>query len=487
MADYPVRMNAASNARWIALSQGVRVGMQFVSVVVLARLLTPADFGLMAMIVVLSNLVALLRDLGTGAAIVQQKDLAPATSNAVFWLNVLLGAILAVIVGGGADLFAASFRAPNLVPMLLALAPSFLIGSLGSLPKALLERRSAFSIVARIEILSALVTVAVTVTSAAFGAGAMSWIYGILVGVSLSTLQLWQAAAWRPTFENSMPQLGSLLKFSGYLSGFNLINYFARNADAFIIGRYLGAGALGLYSSAYKIMLFPVQNLTWVASRALYPVLCRHQDDLPAMAALYFKSVAVILFFTAPLMAGVFVLREPFIDVLMGPSWRGVADLLLWLAPVGFVQSVVSTTGTVSAARGRTDLLFGIGAASAVLQVSSFVVGVRWGVTGVAACYLAANLLAAVPALLVALRQLEQPLAALLLVTLPSVACALAMAIAVEVGVQLARPLGLSAPTLLAGGALAGGSTYLILMAVIARPNVRMVLGLLGVLGRPAH
>src|SRR5205823_634608 len=139
------------------------------------------------------------------------------------------------------------------------------------------------------------------------------------------------------------------------------INYFARNVDSLIVGRYLGAAALGVYSTAYKIMLFPLQNITFVASRALYPLMSSRQDETQAMASLYLKSLAAIGFFTAPLMMGVYVLRDPFVRVLMGEQWNEAADVLRWLAPVGYIQSIVSTTGTVSIARGRTDILFRIG------------------------------------------------------------------------------------------------------------------------------
>jgi PST family polysaccharide transporter len=164
---------------------------------------------------------------------------------------------------------------------------------------------------------------------------------------------------------------------------------------------------------AYKIMLFPLQSMTFVTSRALFPVMSRQQNSIEDMAALYLRAVSFVVFFTAPLMAGIFVLRAPFILYCFGSQWGQVSNILIWLAPVGFLQSIVSTTGTVFMARGRTDVLLKLGTLGTVLQVSAFIIGVRWGVIGVAICYFISNVLNAFPALIVTMRQLNSSITVL--------------------------------------------------------------------------
>jgi hypothetical protein len=156
---------------------------------------------------------------------------------------------------------------------------------------------------------------------------------------------------------------------------------------------------LGIYSIAYRIMLLPVQNLTSVATRALFPIMSRRRDKLSEIAALYLKAVGLIAFLSAPMMAGLFALRELFVGVVLGEKWHSAAALLAWLAPVGVIQSLVSTTGSVSMARGRTDLMLRLGVLGSVLQISGFLIGSTWGVEGVAAGYLCASVLNALPAL----------------------------------------------------------------------------------------
>ncbi len=471
-------MSAVSNARWIAVAQAAKVAVQFVSVAILARLLTPQDYGLIAMVFVVGNLVALLRDMGTAAAIVQDPQLTEETKNAVFWFNVALGGVLCLALLASSGLIAKAFRTDAVLPLLWALAPSFAITSVGSVPRALLERRSAFSIAARIEIATSFLGLIVTVAAAWLGAGAMSFIYGSLSMAVLSSLAYWKSSGWMPGRIAGSEHLVRLLSFSGNLSAFNFINYFARNADSFVIGRYLGAAALGIYTNAYKVMLFPLQNMTYVANRALYPVMCR-QESTEQMRSLYLKSVSVIALLTAPLMAGVFVLRDPFIDLFLGPKWHESANVLAWLAPIGFTQSIVSTTGTVLMVRGRTDILLRVGLFGASLQIAAYFIGVRWGIVGVAAGYFVASLASAIPALLVALRQLDTNITALIREIRVAIVAALAMGVCVWAAERYFATASVSESIRLFGGVVLGAVIYGTLLLILAPAKVRLMFTLM--------
>jgi O-antigen/teichoic acid export membrane protein len=471
-------MSAISNARWIATAQAAKIAMQFISVAVLARLLTPHDYGLIAMVYAVGNLVSLLRDMGTAAAIVQDPQLTQETTNAVFWINVGLGLVLCLGLLASAGFIAATFRNDDVKLLLWALAPSFPLTSVGAVPRALLERKSAFSIIARIEISVAVLGFGVTALAAWLGAGPMSFIVGTLAMAIVSTCAMWLSSKWMPNKPAGSERLRRLLSFSGHLSAFNFINYFARNADSFVIGRYLGAAALGIYSNAYKVMLFPLQNMTYVANRALYPVMCRLESPAE-MRILYMKSVSMIALFTAPLMTGIFVLREPFIEVFLGPKWSASAAVLQWLAPIGFIQSLISTTGTVYMVRGRTDVLLRIGMFNAALQVASFFIGVRWGVLGVAGCYFVANLLGAIPALRIALKQLDGDLSLLVQETWVAVVSALAMGCVVWVVQTFVLEDSSSHIVRLAVGVIVGVLVYGALLLALAPGKIRLMFTML--------
>jgi PST family polysaccharide transporter len=245
-----------------------------------------------------------------------------------------------------------------------------------------------------------------------------------------------------------------------------------------IIGRMLGPTALGPYSVAYRVMLFPLQNLTFVATRALFPMMSRHQHSPQELGVMQLRLLSVISFFTAPMMAGLFVLREPFVDVALGDSWGMVAALIMWLAPIGFIQSLVSAGGVVYQALARTDLLFKLGVFSSVLHVTGFIIGVQWGLLGVAAAYFFVTLINCVVSLGVLLRLLQQTALGLLGAVLPAIAKALVMALILYFAdielraVQwppLLRLLSLSA---------AGGLIFLALTRIHLMPADRDVLRL---------
>ena len=164
-----------------------------------------------------------------------------------------------------------------------------------------------------------------------------------------------------------------------------------------IIGHYFTAAVLGAYSLAYRVMLFPLQSLTSVVSRSLYPLMSRKQDDPAQIKAMYLKVLTFIASITAPMMAGLVVLRDPFVAITFGAQWTLVPSILFWLAPTGFVQSLISTTGSVFMAHGKTQLLMKLGILSAILQVGAFVIGGQYDVQTLALLYLIANLINALP------------------------------------------------------------------------------------------
>lgn len=453
-----------NSARWIGLAQVAKIGSQLIGLAVLARLLTPADYGLMAMVSVFVALAFLLRDMGTAAAIIQKADLDEETVNAVFWLNAMTGFGLLIITALISPLVAMAFRAPQLTKLLILAAIAFPISALTIVNQALLERRSQFRTVARIEIVSTAVALLLAIIAAYHGLGAYSLVLQAVAASVFASAQYGLAAKWLPRRRVQWRRLRQLLGFTGNLVGFNFINYFSRNADSMIIGRFLGSSALGSYSVAYKLMLFPLQNLTFVLTRAMYPVLCRHQNEPDQMRDLYLRALRALSMVTAPLMAGALVLREPLIRIVFGPQWQQSAEVLAWLAPTGFLQSIISTTGGVLMARGRTDVLFRLGLLSAALQICSFFIGLPYGVVGVACCYFIANALNAVPALYFTARQIDSPLGSVLAAVAPSAVSASIVAAAIMLAAATS-PTGL--PFSLAGISLvclAGALLYAALL-----------------------
>ncbi|MET1081925.1 MAG: MOP flippase family protein [Burkholderiales bacterium] len=475
-----MRTSVMSNARWIAISQVVSVGVQLLGLMWLSRLLTPADYGLVAMAVVVTNFASLLRDMGTASALIQKEDLNEETVLTCFWFTVAVGVVLGIAVVGSAPLAAMAFKAPGVTGILLLLAITFPVLGSTTVHQALLERASRFPLLARIQAVAAVSGLGVGVIAAYQGAGAYSLALNFLTHALVSSTQLWMASPVRPRWFWSWHEFRGIRRFSDYLVAFNFINYFARNADNMIIGRFLGAESLGLYSLAYRIMLFPLQNLTFVATRALYPVMSRQQAVPEEMATLYSRALSVIAFITAPMMAGLFVLRDLFIVVVLGDRWIPIADILAWLAPVGFLQSLMSTTGSVLLARGRTDVLFYIGVVGTTLIVLSFIIGVRWGAAGVAAGYFFVYVVSALPVFYVVFRVLGRGMSRFLRSVLTPMILA-GLMVLVVLGCRAVLPISdLPSAVQLLLLVLAGAGSYAAIAFVFARQSLRDVFRFLG-------
>lgn len=471
-------MSAVRNVRWVGMIQVTRISVQLLGLLVLSRLLTPADFGLVAIVFAITNFAMLLRDMGMASAIIQRDTLDEPTILTAHWTNTFIGLGLAVVLLGFSFFAEHVFKAPGLAPLVQLSALSFPFLSGSTVHQALLERGSKFSTVARIEIVALLTGFTVAVVSAYLGAGPYSLVLQTLTVAVLSAIQFWIASDTKMKWGWSSEHARNLWGYSGSLFGFNLVNYFSRNADTMIIGRMLGPAALGPYSLAYRVMLFPLQNLTFVATRALFPMMSRHQHSPQELGAMHLRLLSVISFFTAPMMAGLFVLREPFVDVALGDSWGMVAALIMWLAPIGFIQSLVSAGGVVYQALGRTDLLLRLGIVSSIMHVTAFVTGVHWGLLGLAAAYFIVTLINAVISLGVLLHLMQQTVPRLLSAILPAIGKALIMATLLYFADIELRAMHYPALVRLLALSAGGGIIFLALTRIHLMPADRDVLRL---------
>ncbi len=349
----------------------------------------------------------------------------------VFTVNLASGFAALALVSAASPIAAWSFGEPRLRDVLLAVSIGFPLASMTAPHLALLERKSQFRRIASIELVSALFGMLVAVTAAICGAGIYSLILQSLLTIACSTAQLWRALDWRPKWRWSCKEFVELRKFSGNLVAFNVINYFARNSDAMLVGRYLGPTSLGWYSAANRILMFPLQNVTFVLGRALLPIYSRQQSDQSLISSTYLRTLALIATITAPMMGGIWALRAPLINVALGPNWSAVIEILAWFAPMGFFQSLNSSTGTILAARGRTDLLRTLGIVNTIILLSAFALGLRFGLSGVVSGYFFAMLVVTLISLKTVLREVGSNLAALCLRLAAPVACGVTMALVV--------------------------------------------------------
>jgi O-antigen/teichoic acid export membrane protein len=398
------RPSAASGVRWSFLSQALRHGVQFLTVLVLARLVSPAAFGLVTLVMTLTGLLAILKDLGTTAAVIQRAEVDGKLLSSVFWMNLATGGVLALGTFLLAPLAGVALRAPDAVPVLRVMAITFVLTGAGAVHQALLERDLSFERLARVEIASVMAGSVVAIAIAFRGGGVWSLVMQSVVTAGLSTILLFRTTGWRPSAAFALDEVLALRRFSLPLTGYTIANYLIRNADYFLVGSFLGTVALGYYTMAYRIMLLPVLAVGGVVSRVLFPVFSEGRREDEEVRAIYLRVAGSIALVTFPAIGLVVGMPGALVQVVLGPQWNPIVPLLVVLAPVGLVQVVGTTVGAIYQGRGRTDLMLYWGIFAGCLTVSAFAIGMRWGVLGVATGYAVVSLLLGVPNLAVPLR-----------------------------------------------------------------------------------
>lgn len=384
----------AATIRATAWTAGSRVSQQVVQLgltVVLARLLVPREFGLVGMIAVFTGFAVLFVDSGFGAAVVQRKDLTAAHLSTAFWLNLGAGVLIAGLAAAVAPLVAWFYSQPRLNVIMPVAGLNFVLLSLVVVQLALLERRLMFRRIAFVENGSLAASGAIAIACAVAGLGVWSLVIFALASNGVEAALLWTMSDWHPTRTFDRQAFRELWSFGGSLLGSNAVNYWSRNADNLLIGRFVGPAALGLYTRAYSLMLLQITQVSHVVGRTLFPALSRMQGDVARIRHAYLRSVGVIAFVTFPIAAVLFVAAKPLILTLLGPRWIGVVPLIQILAIAGVSDSIGTTTGVIFQVQGRTDVLFRWQLIVGMTVIACFAVGIHWGVKGVATSYAVAS------------------------------------------------------------------------------------------------
>jgi PST family polysaccharide transporter len=391
--------NAFRGALW---TSGGRVVTQFVGVVfgvVLARMLGPDDFGMVGMITVFTGFATLFGDLGLGAAMVHSQDTTEVQWSSVFWVNIGVGLLLTAIVAGLAPVVAAFFDKPALVPVTLALSAGFAIASFGIVPSTLLKKELRFKRLVRAEAGALVIAGATGIALAVAGAGVWSLVGQSLAATIARAALLWREARWKPMFRCRWEHIRELAGFSSNALGFSAVNYWLRNGDNLLVGKYLGASALGVYARCYSLMLLPLSNVSRSLADVLFPTFSRIQDDRPRVASAYLRGTQAVAAITVPMMTGLCILSDPFVRAVYGQAWLPMIPILRVLCPVGAVQSIVTLNGTLYLSQGRSGRQLVVGTIVGVMGLGAIALGLRHGLIGVAGYYAIFSLVVFLPSI----------------------------------------------------------------------------------------
>lgn len=368
-------------------AQGIKFALQMGSTMVLARLLTPNDFGLIAMVVVVTGFAAMFKDAGLSMATVQREHITHEQVSTLFWINVALSVLIMVAVASLAPAVAWFYDKPQLTWITLALASTFIFSGLTVQHQALLRRQMRFRALAVIEILSLAVGIATGITMAVLDFGFWSLV-GMAAGMAVSNCVLvWLVSGWRP----GRPVRGSgvrpMLGFGAYLSGSSLMAYLRRNLDNVLIGATWGAGTLGVYAKAYGLLMLPLQQVNAPVSAVVVPALSRLQGNRDKYRQYYRKALLLVTSMSTPIVGFAFVSADVLVLVILGEQWREAIPIFLALAPAAFAGTLDVAGGWVYVSSGRTDRLFRANIASTLFISCAIVGGLPWGALGVAVAF----------------------------------------------------------------------------------------------------
>ncbi|MCP4361150.1 MAG: MOP flippase family protein [Chloroflexi bacterium] len=416
---------------WSTVGSFSKQGVQFVLSVILARLLTPEDFGLLGMVLVFTGLAILFNDLGFGAALIQKRALKEQHLSSVFWLNLGVGFLLTILMIALAPFIASFYNEPQLVLVVRAMAMVFFVGALGVVPRNIFSRHMQFKVLVSIDFLAVFLAGIIAIILALLEFGVWSLVGQLLSFTVISVFLLWIRSHWRPRFILQWQALRELWPFSSNLLGAQLLNYGVRNVDYLLIGRFIGSGELGIYTRAYTTMLLPINQITAVVGRVMFPALSQIQDDIPKVKHVYLYANRIIALLTMPLMLGLLVVAKPFVLALFGPKWEAVIPVLQILCLVGLKQPIGSTVGWIYQSQGRTNLMFRWSIFAFVVTIISFFIGIRWGVVGVAAAYAVGNYLIWYPSVEIPGRLIDMSFKEFIVNVAGIFGCALGMALIV--------------------------------------------------------
>ncbi|MCK5270046.1 MAG: lipopolysaccharide biosynthesis protein [Sedimentisphaerales bacterium] len=364
---------------------------------IMARLLTPEDYGLLGMVFAMTMFLQIFADMGLPLATVQKANLTQPQISTMFWINLLSGILLGVATAAAAPLIAFFFHKPVLISITVLCAINFPIVALGAQHSALLQRRMEFGRLAVSDIAGLIVGGTTGITMALRGYGVLALVGQQLAGSGAVTFCNWLLTGWIPGMPARKCGVQHMLKLGGYLTAFNFVNYFARNIDKILLGRFYGAVPLGLYTRGYALMMFPVGLISGPISRVIIPTLSKIQHDLPRMRAVYLHVLQIIGFISFPLMVWLMICGSDVIAVVYGQKWMAAASIFKILCVVGIWQGIYNATGQVFMAAGRTDRQFKVGLFMAIVLAVAFAIGIRWGAKGVAISYAAAFSVAILP------------------------------------------------------------------------------------------
>jgi PST family polysaccharide transporter len=378
-------------------AQGASFILRVGSLMVLARLLDPKDFGLVGMVTAVTGVFGLFKDAGLSMATVQRATITNEQVSTLFWINMLVGMILGLVSLAIAPVLASFYHEPRLFWVTAALAAGFLFNAAGVQHSALLQRQMNFTSLAVIEIISLLVSIGVGIGLAIGGYGYWALVGMAVISPAISSACLWSIATWVPGMPRRGVGIGSMLRFGSMATLNGLVVYIAYNLEKVLLGRYWGAEALGMYGRAYQLINVPTENLNSASGGIGFSALSRLQDDPIRLRKYFLKGYSLILALTLPITIACALFANEIVLIVLGPKWKDAILIFQLLSPTIMVFALINPFSWLLYSIGLVGRSVKISLVITPLVIAAYVIGLPFGLTGVASAYSAVMTLWLVP------------------------------------------------------------------------------------------
>lgn len=422
-----LRSKTVNAIGWVLGSQVIHQIIALGIGIFLARLLGPESFGLLAMVVVLYGFAALLSNSGFSQALIQRSDLREKHCSSVFWVNLSLGCVAGIglyLSSSWISVFYERAELENIVKVLSICLP---LAAMEAVPRALFAKKLQFKHLKLIE-MAAMITSGIIAIAFAFnGFGYWSLVIQRLTYQGLSTLLIFTVSHWQPRFIISINALSEIFSFSSSVFATSVLRYCASNLDKLLIGKFLGSIALGLYEKAQSLMFLTVRSVSGMLGGVMFSSLSQIQSDKERVRDIYLRTVRAIALVTYPVLVGLFIVADSFILTIFGIGWIDIIPILQIFCIAGLFISAVSITGSLFLSQGRAGLQLRTSLITIPIRISGIVIGLQWGLAGVAIGFTVSLMIASIITMKIAFRLVDLKLFSLVQHLLSTLAVAIVM------------------------------------------------------------
>jgi PST family polysaccharide transporter len=382
------------------LAQVGKFAFQLVNMVVLARLLSPDDFGLVGMVTSLVGFLTIFKDLGLSAATIQRPEITHAQVSTLFWVNAGFGLLLASLTLAAAPLVTWFYSEPRLFIVTSTLAAGFVVSGLSVQHQALLRRQMHFGTIMKIDLLALGCGTTAAVVTGWLGYGYWALVWSQLTLMLVTTVASWSACGWRPGGWHRNCDVGAMLGLGGWLAAFRMVSYWIQNIDNVLIGRFWGTQSLGYYMRAYQLLVMPLSQINLPIGEVTVPALSRMTNESQRYRDAYGKVLQMVLLLTLPVIVVTVGAADWVIEVVLGKQWIAAADIFMWLGIMAFAEPVRYTTSYLFISQGRTKEMFIAELVSSFFLVAAIAIGVVYSTKMVAICFAISSVVIRTPIVL---------------------------------------------------------------------------------------